>query len=166
MDIQQLIALLTGGNGQSNTVTKDGITTVNLSAKGGGSENMKALSGFDQKYLGGGHGGNPVRWGLPAPKAHVIQLNSGKNEVKLLPCSGVDQIQSIQVVFSTDEDKKTAGTAEFKLLKHSMCDDDDDHTFTTTKHNLMDCRTLFVPYKDTFTSLTIHAPASCKLVFN
>ena len=166
MDIQQLIARLTAGNGQANSTTKDGVTTISISAKGGGSDNMKSLSGFDQKYLGGGHGGNPTQWGLPAPKSHVIQLKAGKNEVKLLSCSGVDQIQTIKVVFRADPDKKTPENGEFQLSKHSFDAETDDHTFTTTKQNFMDCRTLFVPYKDTFTSLTIHAPAPCELIFN
>lgn len=137
----------------------EGVTVARIFAKGGGSENMDALSAFDKEYLCCGHGGNPVAWDLPAPVDLSLSLLAGDNVVDgLLPCSGVDQIKTIEV-FSDTKDLRLVFT------KYSSSSAGQPIKRCETSRP-MDCRTMFVPYKDTYTTLTIHSPENCRLVFN
>ena len=118
-----------------------------------------AMSKFDQDYLSGGHGGVPVNWSGVAPTHHVIKLEPGVNKVDLLYCRSVADITSM--VVTGGEDTKE----EFHVTK-TRFRGPGSTIFTTTRRNFMECRTLFVAYRDGYTNLTITSPCQCLLVIN
>lgn len=158
-DIKEMLSRFPGATAIVHTL-QNGVKIVALQAEGGGSKNMSALSAFDRAYLSNGHGGNPVTWGTMAPRKFKIELNKGVNNVPLLSCSGVDQIESIEVTPKAQDADPIALTLEKFSFNPNV------KQKSITSKNLMDCRTMFVPYRDTMTGLRIHAPVNCSIQIN
>lgn len=157
--IMKMVRASTGGAPvEVNIGKKDGVRVVAIRAPGGGSLKMNELSAFDRQYLSNQHGGNPVTWGLPAPQDYVLELKEGNNRCNLVACSGVDQIHSI----AASAPHATLVLSKFYLNK---AEPQLKHHLTSAK-DLMDCRTLFVPYRDCFTQFSIYATEPCTITIN
>lgn len=115
------------------------------------------ISAFDQEYLAGGHGGVPTSRRHMPPKDHAIELKAGDNLVELLPCSSIHQIRSIAV---------SPGDVKLKITKESFMQSGTPAAKIYEEGDLMTCRTLFVPYRDTYTKLSIHSSGDCKIIIN
>ena len=124
-------------------------------------------SDFDKTYVGGGHGGNPVN--SYYPKGHGANGEEGedctlKNFSLELPAnktlerdvfhfSGIPDIKNIGIRFSRK------GKHSVEITKISFSESQADKTITGTTDDdsdfidLMDYRTMFVGYKDTYTNL-------------
>jgi len=112
-------------------------------------------SPFDRDYVKDGHGEVPVSRQHMPPKEYTIELKAGDNPVKLLPCSALDQLRNIEV---------SPADVDLTLTKTSFAGGNDAIVCTT--RDLMTCRTLLVPYRDTYTKLSIHAAAACTITIN
>ena len=135
------------------------------------------VSDYDADYVGGGHGGVPVNglYDAAGPEAVdnvVIELAEGPNDVPLVFVRSIHNIHNIRVELTAPPGAVSGRRYRHKveITKSSFAPRTRPHVLTkfsfSRNISLMDVRTLFVAYRDTYTTLKVDVSSPARLYIN